>query len=94
MWSLRNDKQAIWGKVLTDGVYVTGTVCDDDSIFGIHSLFKVPNTFYNVTLRVKKHLERLNPNSGAYPVLDIAYSDGYSFEFLKRIISPICVEEA
>lgn len=40
-----------------------------------------------MTLRAKKHLERLRLNPDTFPVLDIAYSDGYPF-LIWQFVTP------
>eukprot|EP01126_Amoeba_proteus_P065184 TRINITY_DN9225_c0_g4_i1.p1 TRINITY_DN9225_c0_g4~~TRINITY_DN9225_c0_g4_i1.p1 ORF type:complete len:733 (-),score=78.46 TRINITY_DN9225_c0_g4_i1:77-2179(-) len=65
MWGLRNKNSAIWGKVLTDGIYV----------FAMNSTV---TNFTDVVLTATKYPERWNPDMNNYPILDLAYSEGNS----------------
>lgn len=80
IWSLRNSHNAIWGKVLTDGIYVNGTVHMVSFYSNTNHIKEHGHLFSNVTFRVKKDLERLTFDSD-FPILDIAYADGYTIPY-------------
>eukprot|EP01126_Amoeba_proteus_P065185 TRINITY_DN9225_c0_g4_i10.p1 TRINITY_DN9225_c0_g4~~TRINITY_DN9225_c0_g4_i10.p1 ORF type:complete len:518 (-),score=58.65 TRINITY_DN9225_c0_g4_i10:1061-2518(-) len=61
-WGLRNNNSALWGKVLTDGIYIYTSN-------STHVQY-----FYNVTFTVTKFTERWYPEIADYPILDLAYS--------------------
>eukprot|EP01127_Copromyxa_protea_P011657 TRINITY_DN2950_c0_g1_i5.p1 TRINITY_DN2950_c0_g1~~TRINITY_DN2950_c0_g1_i5.p1 ORF type:complete len:1521 (-),score=316.91 TRINITY_DN2950_c0_g1_i5:116-4678(-) len=65
-WAVRNQNNAIWGKVLTDGIYVT-TMGDVEE-------------FSSVSMSVKMALDRMDPDFEEFPILDIAYSEGNGME--------------